>query len=124
MNDSLEDQQSQPFELSQEVVIAYPELAAIEGELPDDIKSALSVIYMNNRATGSFVQNVRDDKPTGDIGYQLDLVKQTIDTLRRSPFASRLTAFIANEEKILQQNKAASAQVIGNKERGDDGVYR
>lgn len=91
--------------------------------MPEDIRLTVSATYMNIRTAERFLVNVQSGIPTGSVEYLLQFVGETIDKLEKSN-NPRLNKFIEDHKKKLAETFEKAKSIIGDKKRGQDGIYK
>jgi len=120
-----DEEQNEPFDLSPELLSAYPEMKGISGlpkkEAPHDTWE-VSQVFTNGNTIDSYIVDVENGRSTGNIEYHLQMVE---DGLRKLAETNKLEyqKFVQEESKKLEERKAKAAQAIGDKKRGSDGIY-
>lgn len=105
--------------LSQETLARYPEFATIT-----NAQSIHDIIEVARRGDiiSYFLSRAEQSNPTGGVEYNIQWMRENLERLIASEPA--LTKFIADYTKILEDLERRAKTVIGNKVRGQDGVYR
>ena len=115
---------NEPFKLDDSLLRDYPEMQALSGmptkEVPPDTWR-VSVAYMNLRTVERCLSNVEAGRQTIDIEYLLKLVRRSLDELAVTEKYGR---FVAAERQKLDQLSNRASELIGDKVRGRDAVYR
>lgn len=100
------------------IVEKYPELQKYEGQ---ELAWTISAINSNNRTVDHFIEGARNGTSTGSVEYLLGFVQSMLDELPADP---ALAKFAEDEAALHEKNSAKAAEVVGDKVRESDGVYR
>ena len=102
-----DDEQNEPFDLSPELLSAYPEMKGIselpKSEAPQDTWE-VSQVFVNGNTIDHYIEDVEAGRTTGNIEYHLQMVE---DGLRKLAETNKpeYQKFIQEESKKLEERK-------------------
>lgn len=119
-------EEREPFVLDERLLKEYPEMKKISGLFPGTEPSetyTISAIYSNGNAIDSYIKDVEGGEQSGNIEYHLKIIAEGLQKLSEMNNPEYIK-FIEKENKKLEERKEKAQKAIGNKKRGEDGIYR